>query len=162
MPLVYNSQLAQVTTAANTGVAPNTEIDCWAAKPGTRNIGIQAMYVGGKGAGLTALSGISYRIKKWGTGTSTGTAITPVARDPGAQAAKFSAFASNSAVPTPGTGGPTFLGGCISGAAGPGGWVAPNPDSLMTLEGSTTSSMDLFVHSGTASLLFEANMEVVE
>lgn len=162
MPFIYNVQSAQVSTSCGTNATPNTENNVWSAKPGTRNIGIQAMYVGGKGAGLTALSGIAYRLKKWGVATSTGISVTSVARDPGAQAPKHAILATNSALPTSGSGGPTFLGGCVSGAAGPGGWVAPNPDSLMVLEGSTTSSIDLFVVSGTASLLYEYNIEIQE
>ena len=161
MPLVYNSQSAQNTTVCLTSGTANTESDVWSITPGNRGLGIQAMYVGGKGAGLTALSGIAYRVKKWGTSSSAGTVTAMVARDPGAQAAKATVRMTNNAL-TSGTGGPTFLGGCISGAAGPGGWVAPNPDSLMFLEGTTTSSLDLFSGSGTVSLGYDFNIEVVE
>ena len=162
MPIIYSSMSGQVTTSCNTNATPNTENDVWSMKPGSRNASVQAMYVGGKGAGLTALSGIAYRIKKWGTATSTGTSITSTARDPGSQAPKHAILVTNAALPTSGSGGPTFMGGCVSGAAGPGGWVAPNPDSIITLEGSTTSSLDLFTHSGTASLLYEFSIEIVE
>jgi len=48
------------------------------------------MYLGGKGAGLTAISGIAYRIKAARTTATTGggSVITPTPKDPGAQAAK--------------------------------------------------------------------------
>ena len=48
--------------------------------------------------------------------------------------------------------------GC--GAAGPGGWVAPNPDSMIAvLSASTLPSLDLLAASGTASLNYEFSIE---
>lgn len=163
MPFIYDLNSAALATNFTTNGVANTETDHLFIKPGTRNVGLQAIYVGGKGAGLTALSGIAYRIKKWITAAATGGgSLTPAARDPGAQANKFTQGASASAGVTPGTGGPSFLGGCVSGAAGPGGWVSPNVDSLPTLEGSANQSIDIFTSSGTISLNFELNAEVVE
>lgn len=163
MPFIYDAQSAMLATNFTTNGTANTETDHCFWKPGTRNLGLQAIYVGGKGAALTALSGIAYRLKKWTTTSAAGgTAQTPVARDPGAQAAKQTCGMSASAGVTAGTGGPSFLGACVSGAAGPGGWVAPNPDSLPTLEGSANQSIDLFTSSGTISLNFEFAAETVE
>lgn len=162
MPFVYGSMTAVVATNFSTSGTPNTEVDHLFVKPGTRNIGILGLYVGGKGAGLTAISGIAYRMKKWTTTSSAaGTAITPTPRDPGAQACKATAAGASGGV-TSGTGGPLYIGGCVSGAAGPGGWVAPNPDAMPTLEGSANQSIDLFSASATASLSFEATIEHVE
>lgn len=159
---VYTTMSKSVAENFVTSGTANTEIDAMFVKPGTRNIAIQALIVGGKGAGLTALSGIAYRLKKWTTtASSVGTAITPAPSDPGAQAAKATAAGASAGV-TSGTGGPTLQCGCVSGAAGPGGWVAPNPDSMKQLEGSANNSMDLFVASGTVSLNYEANIEHVE
>lgn len=161
MPFVYSSQSAQIATNFATSGTANTEVDQFFLKPGSRNIGVQGLYVGGKGAGLTSISGIAYRFKKWTTTASTGGALTPTPRDPGMQAAKATSGAASAGV-TPGTGGPTYIGGCVSGAAGPGGWVAPNTDSLIVLEGSATQSIDLFSASGTISLNFEFAVEHVE
>lgn len=159
---VYTTMSKSVAENFVTSGTANTEIDAMFVKPGARNIAIQALIVGGKGAGLTALSGIAYRLKKWfTTASSVGTAITPSPSDPGAQACKATAAGASAGV-TSGTGGPTLQCGCVSGAAGPGGWVAPNQDSMKTLEGSATQSMDLFVASGTVSMNYEANIEHVE
>jgi len=101
------------------------------------------LLVGGKGAGLTQLSGIAYRLKKWfttATTINTGTALTPAPEDPGAQAAKATSATSTGAQFTAGTGGPTFQGGCTSGGASPGGWTAEDPDAAPTLEGSANQS----------------------
>jgi hypothetical protein len=162
MPFVYVTQSAMSGALggnfATSGTA-NSEVDCYFLKPGTRNIWVNACYVGGKGAGLTAISGIAYRFRKWiTTSSAAGVGVIPVARDPGAQAAKATSGMASAGV-TSGTGGPSYLGGFVSGAAGPGGWVAPNPDSMMVLEGSANMSIDLFNISGTASLNFEFTVE---
>lgn len=160
---VYNSQSAVVSTNFTTSGTANTEVDHCFLKPGTRNLGVQSLTVGGKGAGLTSLSGIAYRLKKYPTTASSGgTAVTPSPKDVGMQAAKATCGMSASAGVTAGTGTAVFLGGCYSGAAGPGAWAALNPDSLPTLEGSDNKSIDLYTSSGTISLNFEFNLEHVE
>lgn len=168
MPFIYAVDPA---TTIPTHATPNTEKDHLFIKPGTRNVGIQAIYVHGKGAGLTAISGITFRLKKYpstaaatGTGTALAAGTTLNPRDPGSQAAKASgAFsaASPSGI-TAGTGTLATLVTIGCGAAGPGGWVAPNADSMHELEGSATQSMDLFDSSGTASLNFASSIEIVE
>lgn len=146
-----------------TNATPLTENDSAFIKPGaTRNVSLQALYVHGKAAALTAISGITFRIKKWfTTASSAGTAITPSPNDPGMQASKHTAAYSASAV-TSGTGGPTLLGTIGCGAAGPGGWTAVNADSLKTLEAAATMSIDTFVSAGVASLNYEQSFETVE
>lgn len=149
-----------------TSGTPNTELEPFFLKPGTRNIGVQRLQVQGKGAALTSLSGIVYRLKKWFTTSAAGgTAAVPSPSDPGAQAAKATAGLGTggaTAVVTAGTGGPTLQCFCGSGAAGPGGWVAANIDDNKTLEGSANQSQDLFVASGTASLNYEFQVDHVE
>lgn len=165
MPFVYLSAGAANTPSFTSSATPDSETDHWFLKPGTRNITIKSLIVGGKGAGLTALSGIAYRLKKYfttATAINTGTSLTPAPMDPGAQACKATSATSTGLQFTAGTGGPTFQGGCTSGAAGPGGWVAEDPDSAPTLEGSANQSMDLWVASGTASLKFEFNVKHAE
>lgn len=163
MPFVYVSTNATVASPFVTHATPLTEIESYFLKPGsTRNAGIQAMYVGGRAAGDTSLSGIAYRLKKWTTtSSSAGTAITPVPVDIGMQACKATAGGASAGV-TPGTGGPSFLGGCTSGAAGPGGWTAPNPDSVRFLEAADNKSFGLHVSSGSASKNYEFSIEHVE
>lgn len=146
-----------------TSATPNTETEPFFLKPGTRNIGVCRLMVQGKGAALTALSSIVYRLKKWtSTSAAGGTAAVPSPSDPGAQAAKATAglgTAGGTAVVTPGTGGPTLQTMCGSGAAGPGGWVAANIDDNKSLEGSANMSQDLFVASPTASMNYEFQVD---
>lgn len=156
MPLVYSLSLA---TPGNltTNATPATETDAFFVKAGVRNVGLQAVYVQGKGAGLTAISGISFRLCKFGTASTAGTAMTPAPKDAGYQAAKATA-ASRPTAGTTRTNHHVF--GC--GAAGPGGYVAPNVDSPLTLEGGGALSIDMFDVSGTASLPYEFSAEVYE
>ena len=167
MPFVYLIPSWAVSTPFTSNATPNTENDAIFIKPGTRNIGVMAMRVGGKGVNLTSLTGIAYRMKKWfttATVINTGTTITAAPSDPGAQAAKMTSAGSQNASSglTSGTGGPTPQIGCTSGAAGPGAATAVTPDAIKTLEGGANQSMDLFVSSGVASMLYEAEIDVQE
>lgn len=156
MPMVYSSSLATAGNLA-TNATPNTETDAFFLKAGVRNAALQACYLMGKGAGLTAISGIIMRIIKFTTASTGGTGITPTPKDPGMQAAKATAASAPTAGATR-VNRITF--GC--GAAGPGGWVAPNPDSVELLEGGGALSIDGMSASGTASLNYELSFEHVE
>lgn len=158
MPVVYDIALA---TEANvtTNATPATENNTFALKAGAAaNFALQSVYVIGKGAGLTAISGIAFRIVSWQTAGTAGTTITPTPKDTRVAAAKT----TGSSAATIGTGTRLnhVLFGC--GAAGPGGWVAPNPDSGIIGQGGTITSTELINASGTASLVFEWSGEIVE
>lgn len=167
MPFVYNVSSKAVAENYATSATPNTEINFAFLKPGASRVSnLIALYLQGKGAALTALSGIIARIKQWTTtGSSGGTAITPAAKDNRAPAAVSTAGAGAGggiAAVTPGTGGPAVVGAHGCGASGPGGWVAQNPDAAVTLDGNANKSTDLFSASGTASLNFEFSGDVQE
>lgn len=156
MPMVYSLSLATMADTT-THATPGTETEVFFMKAGVRNAALQAMYVQGKGAGLTAISGIAFRLVKWTTASTSGTGITPKPKDPGMQAAKQTAASA----PTAGSTRTNLLVfGC--GAAGPGGWVAPNPDSVILLEGGGALSIDALSASGTASMAFEWSAETCE
>lgn len=161
MPLVYSvltKGAPQLGENFETCSTANTEGDSMRiGAPGTRTVSLLSLLVMGKGAGLTVISGIAYRIKKWTSTASTGGAITPAPQDPGFQAAKCAAGAASpsSGGLLSGTGGPLLVGACGSGAAGPGGWVAENADAPPVIEASATQSIDVFVASGTISLKYE-------
>lgn len=156
MPMVYSCSLATAGSLTTNGSA-NTETDAWFLKAGVRNAALQSMYVIGKGAGLTAISGIAFRIIKFTTASTAGTGMTPTPKDPGMQAAK----ATSASRPTAGSTRVNRIAfGC--GAAGPGGWVAPNPDSVEMLEGGGALSIDCMDVSGTVSLAYEFSLEFQE
>lgn len=159
MPLFYTIVPGAIQT---TNATPNTANDCFFVKPGTRTVWVRSLYPVGRAAGLTAVSGITYRLEKWTTtASSAGTAVTPAPNDVGYQASKCSAAYSATTV-TSGTGGPTLLASIGSGVSSPGNWVAPSMDEAYAIEGSATQSIDVFNASGTASLNFEMSMGVAE
>lgn len=162
MPFVYTTATKAVADTFATSATPGTEVDAVFVKPGARNVVLTLLQVLGRGAGLTTLSGIAFRIKRWSsTASSAGTAITPGPKDAGAQAATATAAGASAGV-TPGTGGPIIVGMCGCGAAGPGGWAARDQDSGCVVQGSATQSADVFVASGTASLNYECAVEHAE
>jgi hypothetical protein len=155
---VYGLSLATAGNSATSGTA-NTEVGTWTTKPGTaRNVALQAMYACGKAAGLTAISGIMHRIVSFATASTGGTGITPTPRDPGAQAAKQTANSAQTTLGTTRTNNLVFG----HGAAGPGGWVAPNVDSMPIQPASSVGSIDAINISGTTGLNFEWSAETVE
>jgi len=166
MPFCYDIPSKAVLENYTTSGSGNTEIDAAFIKPGaTRAVMLLALRVLGKGAGLTALSGIAFRLKQWtSTASSGGTAITPAPTDNRAPAcaATSGAAATAAGTVTSGTGGPSIVGGAGCGASGPGGWVAPNPDAGIVLDGGANKSIDLFSSSGTASLNYEFDGTIQE
>jgi hypothetical protein len=162
MPFCYTIQSKAVAENYATSATPNTEIDAFFIKPGaTRAVSLIALLVQGKGAGLTALSGIAFRLKVWPTTASTaGTAITPGPTDnraPAAVATAAGGAAGGIGAVTSGTGTAAFRGGAGCSGSGPGGWSALNPDDGIVLDGGGDKSVDLYSASGLASLNYEVN-----
>jgi hypothetical protein len=121
-----------------------------------RGASIQAMYLTGRGAGLTAISGITIRMLRFATASTVGTAASLRPRDPSNPAASLTAFTAPTIGATP-----TLQLSIGCGAAGPGGWVAPNPDSCIFLVpgGGANGNVDMVSGSGTVSLPFDAVFE---
>lgn len=149
-----------VATFLTTSGTANTELPNLAIRQATRNCEVQSFYVCGRGAGLTSISGIAFRVRRWTTAGSGGTAVTPQPRRIGTTAST-TAVSSESAI-TAGTvsGAYQLAFGC--GAAGPGGWVAPNPDSMLTLEAGSSDEFDVNSISSTISLNLEISAEIQE
>lgn len=167
MPMVYTASLATPGNSA-CSATPNAETCTISYRTAAaisttsiRSFAMQAAYVQGKGAGLTAISGIIFRVIRCTTATATagGTGTTPNPKDggTGTSAATCTAFTGCTTISSTGRTNHVIF-GC--GAAGPGGWVAPNPDSVVTLYPVTTAaSVDLVAASGTASLNYEFSAE---
>ena len=162
MPMCYTSSLATPGNSACSGT-PGTETDTFSIRPASavpaRNVIVQAAYVIGKAAGLTAISGIVFRIIRATTASVTtgGVATTPNPKDAGMQAATATAVTGLTTISSTGRTNHVIF-GC--GAAGPGGWVAPNPDSTVVVTpASTVPSIDLVAASGTPSLNYEFSCE---
>jgi len=159
MAFVYGVEGAPATPYACSGT-PNTEDPTLVIRQATRGVDLQAIYVLGRGAALTAISGIGYRVRRWTTAGSGGTAITPAPRRIGTTASTTAADKQTAITPGTVSGAYQLSFGC--GAAGPGGWVAPNADSALHLEGGSSDEFDINSVSGTASLLHHVSAEIVE
>jgi hypothetical protein len=161
-PMCYTASLATPGNSACSGT-PNTEVCTYSIRPAAAvpaaSVLLQAVYVIGKGAGLTAISGISFRLIRCTTATVTtgGVATTPNPKDAGMQAATATAVTGATTISSTGRTNHVIF-GC--GAAGPGGYVAPNPDSVLAVRpASTVPSIDITNQSGTASLNYEWSAE---
>ncbi len=168
MPFIYSSQSKQALENFSTSSSANTQLDQFFLKPGaSRPAAVVALRVQGKGAGLTALSGISIRLGQWTTTASTtvaGVASVPSPKHnlaPACVATAGMVTAASSTI-TAGTGGPLYVGYASMGASGPGGWVAINPDDVPTLDGGANRSMDLFSSSPTANMAYEFECDNTE
>lgn len=123
----------------------------------TSNVYLQAVYVTGTGGSITALANHRFRVGKYTTGSTSGTAVTPAPRDDRGTASKCTANSS----PTVGTTWtPSLMFGCS--VTGPGGWTAPNADSVVWLPAASAKSIDIQNLCGTASLTYDLSCEVVE
>ncbi len=168
MIYVSHSKQAPLENFACNGTA-NTENDFFFVKPGaSRAVSMLSVKVQGKGAALTALSGISIRMKTWTSTASTsvnGTSTTPAPKNkvlPAAVATAGMATVTTANTITSGTGGPNIVGYASMGASGPGGSVPINPDDAPSVDGGTTMSIDLFSSSPTVSLLYEFESDILE
>lgn len=156
MPFIYTDTPATPGNIA-TNATPNTATETFFAKPGTRTIQLVGINVQGKATAATTITGLIFRLYKWGTSSTAGTTITPSAPDPGVQAAKHTA-ASRPTVGTTRTNGPVF--GC--GKAGPGGYVPPADDASFIVEGSGAQSVNMEDAAGEASQNFEFSFHIKE
>lgn len=156
MPFIYaTAPSANVATNAT----PNTDTDhLRVLTVAAKGAAIKALYLIGKGAGLTAISGIAARLIRLATASTSGSAITPSPRGT-VGAAALTGFTAPTIGATPLQ---QLVIGC--GAAGPGGWVAPDVDSAIALDanGGANGNLDLISSSGTASLNFQYSLEHAE
>lgn len=148
-----------------TSPTPSTELlKLFFTAGGTpRRMKVMGLYVHGKGAGLTAISGISFRVKRYtGIDPSGGTSTTPAPRDPGAQVAQTNDCRYEGAAITDGTS-PIMMLSIGCGAAGASGWFAGSDQALIShADGSNQDVVGVAVASGSASMNFEQSLEIVE
>lgn len=160
---VVDSATIEPVNGFPTSSTPNTEVDHWFLRPGTRNILVKRVSAGGRVGSQVAISGVAIRMKKWTTTPSAqGTFMAPTPKDGGTQTAKAVSGGSALTGTGGGTGGPIYLGGFVIGAAGPGGWVAKEAGMGMGLEGQANQSIDLWSASPIASLRFDWGVEFEE
>jgi len=144
----------------STNGTANTLTVNMAIRQAVRGVDIQSFSVIGKGAGLTVISGIAFRCLRWTTAGSGGTTITPNPRRIGTTASTTAVDSQTTITAGTVSGVNQLTFGC--GAAGPGGWAAMNPDSMIHIEGGSSDEIDVNSISGTVSLGFEIGAEIAE
>ena len=159
MPFAYGIDGAPATPYA-THSTPNTEDPTLVLRQATRGFDVQAIYVHGRAVAATTLNGIGYRARRWTTAGSGGTSITPSPRRVGTTASTTAVDKVTTITAGTVSGAYQLAFGC--GAAGPGGWVAPNMDSAIHVEGGSSDELDINSVSGTASLLHHVSAEILE
>jgi hypothetical protein len=159
MPFVYGIDGAPATPYA-THATPNSEDPTLVLRQATRGFDVQAILVHGRGASLTALTGIGYRVRRWTTAGSGGTTVTPNPRRIGTSSSTTAADKVTAI--TAGTVSGAYQLGIGCGAAGPGGWVAPNSDSMIHVEGGSSDELDINSVCGVASMLHHVSCEIME
>lgn len=158
MPFIYSVGAAGVNYATN-GSA-NTE-DAWLAlRQATRGFSLTALFVAGKSAAATTLTGIGHHLRRWTTAGSGGTSLTPAPRRIGTTAA--TAAADKQSALTPGTTSGAVQLSIGHGATGPGGWVARDEDSKIHVEGGSSDELTAYSITGGTALNFSGGCEIEE
>ena len=156
---VYVDGLATPGNFTTSGSA-NTEVDAidFIASATGGSVNMLSISCGGKSQGLTTLTAICLRVRKYATASTGGTGSSIVPVDVSIPAATH----TSSTGPTAGSTA-TNLMEITCGAAGPGGWVAPTPDAMPKLKpASTTASMDILSATGGTSLPFSLTVQIAE
>lgn len=159
MPFAYGI-VPTVATFLTTSGSANTELPNMAIRGAARGVTLTTILATGRGSLLTTISGIAFRVRRWTTAGSGGTAVVLQPRWLGTTPTTTAA-SSESAI-TAGTvsGAYQIAFGCSAG--GPGGWTARNQDYGAHLEGGSNDEFDINSISTTTSLNIELSAEVEE
>jgi hypothetical protein len=159
MPFYYGVDGAPATPYA-THATPNTEDPTLVIRQVTKGVDVVSILVHGRGAALTTLTGIGYRVRRWTTVGSGGTTVTPSPRRIGTTATT-TCHDKVSAITAGTVSGAYQLGFGCGGASG-GVWVAPNIDAAIHLEGGSSDELDINSVCGVASMAHHVSAEIQE
>jgi hypothetical protein len=143
-----------------THATPNTEDPTLVLRQAVRGFDLISILVHGRGAALTAITGIGYRVRRWTTAGTGGTAVVPNPRRIGTVASTTAADKVTAI--TPGTVSGAYQLGFGCGAAGPGGWIAPNPDAYLHVEGTGADELNINAVCGVTAMLHHVSAEIME
>lgn len=146
---------------SNASSASADTVDAYMALRETAQaVWLQTWLSQGKGAALTALTGMIHRLRHWTTVGTGGDSVTPSPARPGMPAASTLVVDGGY---TEGTvSGATVL-AFGHGATGPGGWMARNDESRKVLEAGSVDEWSMnSIQPGTVALNFEDFAEICE
>jgi len=159
MPFLYGVD-GMPATAYATHATPNTEDPSLCLRQAVRNFDLISLFVHGRGAALTAITGIGFRVRRWTTVGSGGTAVVPNPRRIGTTASTVGADKVSALTQGTVSGAVQVAIGC--GAAGPGGWVAVNPDAYITVEAGSADELAIDSVCGVTAMPHHVSAEIQE
>jgi len=159
MPFAYGFDGAPATPYAS-HATPNTEDPTLVLRQAARGFDLQSIFVHGRAAAATTISGIGYRVRRWTTVGTGGTAVVGSPRRIGTTASTTAADKVTAI--TAGTVSGAYQVGFGCGKAGPGGWVARDADSAIHVEGGSSDELDINSVCGEASQLHHVSAEITE
>jgi hypothetical protein len=159
VPFVYGNASAP-GAPYTTSATPNVEDPTVVLRQITRGFDLQGIAVHGRGAALTTMAGIGYRVRRWTTAGSGGLAMSASPRRIGTT--PTTNVLDKSIAITPGTvsGAYQLSFGCSG--AGPGGWYASSQAVAIHVEGGGSDELDVNSVGGVASMPHEVMVETVE
>jgi hypothetical protein len=158
MPFVYNAQLATPGTLTTNGSA-NTETETLFLKPGsTAPVYLQMLSVNGKGAASSTLSAVELRTGKWGTASTSGTALSFAPKD-GSSTAAVSTGSSRSTAGTTRTNAGPIVSCSITGSNS---WRDNDPDNMVSVRAGNAGSIFVADLGTSASMVFSFSAETRE
>jgi len=153
---VFNAAAGPFSTSASA----NTAEICLSVRQVTKGVSLTALWLTGKAAAATAITGIVFRVRRATTPSSGGTSVTLSPRYLGPTATstahdKTTALTAGTSTTT------AIVVGCPS--VGGGGWTARDEQSKLHLEAGSTDSIDILSETaGTTALSFEVDAEIEE
>ena len=163
MPFCYGIVPTVATFLSTSGTAnsemPNLVIRQGGTTAG-RNVDVTMITVGGRANAATSISGIEWRVRRWTTSGSGGTAVTPQPRRIGTTASTSAASSETTITAGSVSGAYVLVLNC--GAGGPGYWMARNQDAVLTLEGDGRDEFDINSITTPTSLPVTCGAEIEE
>jgi hypothetical protein len=145
-----------------THATPSTEDPTIVLRQVTKGVGLQSITASGRAAAGTTLTGLAFRVRRWTTAGTGGTAITPgpTYRENPTPA---TTVVDKAAAITAGTVSGAYQGcafGC--GSSTMGSWSALNADSMPHLDGGSGDEFDINSLSGVTVMPFMLSITTVE
>jgi len=159
MPFAY-AIVSIPATPLTSHATPNTENPNLVLRQATRGFDLSSIAVLGRAAAGTTLTGIGFKVRRWTTAGSGGTAITPSPRRIGTTATTTAADSATAI--TPGTVSGAYQASFGCGSSSPGGWMARDTDAMIHVEGGSSDELSINSVSGVASMLLDVGAEILE
>lgn len=160
MPFAYTVAGLAAGASYATHATPSTEDPTLVLRQAVRGFDLTAIYVNGRAAAATTITGISYLVRRWTTAGSGGTAVTPNPKRIGTTASTTAADKATAV--TAGTVSGAIQVACGCGKAGPGGWTARDADHKVHVEGTSADELDINSLCGEASVAHYVSAEIEE